>query len=88
MTPWTGGGYGEQTSRTWLASLAVALAIPATQAESELLFSCAGNVVTKNRNALAPENVEVVVLLRHSWAKVEEWEASNAAVARGGSAQL
>ena len=52
-----------------LASLARrVLAIPATQAESERLFSCAGNVVTKNSNAFVPENVELLVLLRHSWA--------------------
>ncbi|CAN0532857.1 unnamed protein product, partial [Laminaria digitata] len=46
------------------------LAIPPTQAESERLFSCAGNIVTKNRNGLAPENVELLVLLRHSWERV------------------
>lgn len=64
------------------------LAIPATQAESERLFSCAGNIVTKTRNRLAPSTVELLVLLRHSWKIVEEWEASNAAAigARGGSA--
>ncbi|CAM9856578.1 unnamed protein product [Ectocarpus sp. 12 AP-2014] len=65
------------------------LAIPATQAESERLFSCAGNIVTKNRNKLAPSTVELLVLLRHSWKIVEEREASNAAakrLARGGSA--
>ncbi|CAN0013254.1 unnamed protein product, partial [Ectocarpus sp. 13 AM-2016] len=39
------------------------LAIPATQAESERLFSCAGNIVTKNRNNLAPTTVELLVLL-------------------------
>ena len=58
------------------------LAIPATQAESERLFSCAGNIVTKNRNKLAPPTVELLVLLRHSWKIVEEWEASNNAAAR------
>ena len=63
------------------------LAIPATQAESERLFSCAGNIVTKNRNKLASSTVELLVLLRHSWKIVEEWEASNAAArgVRGGS---
>ncbi|CAN0279043.1 unnamed protein product [Ectocarpus sp. 4 AP-2014] len=58
------------------------LAVPATQAESERLFSCAGNVVTKNRNKLAPPTVELLVLLRHSWKIVEEWEESKAAAAR------
>eukprot|EP00904_Undaria_pinnatifida_P011858 jgi/Undpi1/7802/HiC_scaffold_23.g10275.m1 len=57
------------------------LAIPATQAESERLFSCAGNIVTKNRNNLAPTTVELLVLLRHSWKIVEEWKASNNAAA-------
>lgn len=61
------------------------LAIPATQAESERLFSCAGNIVTKNRNGLAPTTVELLVLLRHSWKIVEEWEESNnAGAARRG----
>ena len=59
------------------------LAIPATQAESERLFSCAGNIVTKNRNALSPENVELLVLLRHSWERVEQWEKSTAAETLG-----
>ncbi|CAM9559514.1 unnamed protein product, partial [Ectocarpus sp. 4 AP-2014] len=39
------------------------LAIPATQAESERLFSCAGNIGTKNRNKLASSTVELLVLL-------------------------
>ena len=73
-----------------LASLAChVLVIPATQVESERLFSCAGNIVTKNRNKLAPTTVELLVLLRHSWEIVEKWEASNAAATRaagGGSA--
>ena len=60
------------------------LAIPATQAESERLFSCAGNIVTKTRNRLAPSTVELLVLLRHSWKIVEEWEASNATAMGGG----
>ncbi|CAM9119466.1 unnamed protein product [Laminaria digitata] len=63
------------------------LAIPASQAESEGLSACAGDVVVKDRNALSSENVELVVVLRHSWEKVERWEASNAAVAKRGLAQ-
>ncbi|CAM9836586.1 unnamed protein product [Sphacelaria rigidula] len=43
------------------------MAIPATQAEPERLFSRAGNIVTKNRNTLAPATVELLVLLRHWW---------------------
>lgn len=59
------------------------LAIPATQVESERLFSCTGKIVSKNRNKLASSTVELLVLLRHSWKIVEEWEASYAAAAKG-----
>lgn len=58
------------------------MAIPATQAESERLFSCAGNIVAKNRNKLPPPTTELPVLLRHLRKVVEEWETSNVAAAR------
>ena len=60
------------------------LAIPATQAESERLFSCAGLIVTKTRNGLAPSTVELLILLRHSWKIVDEWNASKATAIGGG----
>ncbi|CAM9948436.1 unnamed protein product [Ectocarpus sp. 4 AP-2014] len=58
---------------------------PLANLETERLFSCAGNIVTKNRNKLASTTVELLVLLRHSRKIVEE--ASNAAArgVRGGS---
>lgn len=52
------------------------LAVRATQVESERLFSCAGNTVTKTRNTFAPTTVELLVPLHHSWGIVEKWEAS------------
>ena len=39
------------------------LAIPATQATSERLFSAAGNIVTSNRSKLLPENIEKLCFL-------------------------
>ena len=49
------------------------LAVPATQTHSERLFSCAGNVVTKTRNSLSPEHVELLVFLRSTWQVAEEY---------------
>ena len=39
------------------------LAIPATSAASERVFSTAGNIVTKNRNRLAPSSIEQLISL-------------------------
>ena len=66
------------------------LAIPATQVEPERLFSCTGNIVTKSRNRLARSSLELLVLLRHWWKIVEEWEASNVTAMGGvgGSAKV
>lgn len=33
---------------------------------------CTGNMVTKNRNGLSSENVEMVVPLRRPWDKVDQ----------------
>ena len=55
------------------------LAIPATQAQSERTFSDAGLVVTKSRNRLSAENVELMVALRNTWDVVEKWRASQKA---------
>ncbi|CAM9558001.1 unnamed protein product, partial [Pylaiella littoralis] len=47
-----------------LASLARrVLCIPAPQAQPERVFSSAGNVVTKSRSQLDPENLELTGLL-------------------------
>ena len=39
------------------------LAIPPTSADSERVFSCAGNVVTPNRCSLDPEKVRILIFL-------------------------
>jgi hypothetical protein len=50
-----------------LASLARNyLAIPASSVPCEQLFSIAGNIITKNRNSLAPETAQALLCLR-SW---------------------
>ncbi|CAN0520707.1 unnamed protein product, partial [Laminaria digitata] len=41
----------------------VYLAVPATSAASERVFSNAGNVITKKRNRLSPENAHNLVFL-------------------------
>ncbi|CAN0376577.1 unnamed protein product, partial [Pylaiella littoralis] len=41
------------------------LCIPASQAQSERVFSSASLVVTKKRSRLDPENVELMVFLRN-----------------------
>ena len=54
------------------------LAIPAWQAQSEPVFSSAGQVVTQTRNRLSSENVELLVALKNIWSVVEEWQQSKA----------
>ncbi|CAM9499597.1 unnamed protein product, partial [Sphacelaria rigidula] len=49
------------------------LAVLATQAHSERLFSCAGSVVIKTRNSLSPEHVELLVCSRSTWQVAEEY---------------
>ena len=48
------------------------LAIPATQAQSERMFSTAGLTVNKRRGSVDPENVELLVFLGCNWTSVDE----------------
>jgi len=60
----------------WLGVLARrVLAIPATSAAPERLFSTAGNVMTKKRSRLMCDNMEELVYLHEVWPQVREWEA-------------
>jgi hypothetical protein len=47
------------------------LAIPATSASSERLFSSGGNVVTTQRTSLDPSVVEKLVFYHENWQKLE-----------------
>lgn len=55
------------------------LAIPATQAQSERTFSSTRWILTKARNRLDPDNLELVVSLVYSSGLIDEWRRSNAA---------
>ena len=50
------------------------LAIPATQAWSEHMFSTAGRTVSIRRGSLDVENVESLFFLRCNWDAVEKWQ--------------
>ena len=54
------------------------LAITASQAQSERVFSSAGQIVTQTCNRLSSENVELLVALKNIWSVVEEWQLSKA----------
>ena len=54
------------------------LAIPASQAQSERVFSSAGQIVAQTRNRLSSENVELLGALKNIWSVVEEWQQSKA----------
>ena len=57
-----------------LASLAKRiLAIPASSAKSERVFSTGGNIVTAKRNRLAPKNVENLIKIKENMSKVEDF---------------
>jgi len=51
------------------------LAIPATSASIESIFSIGGNIITKARNSLQPETVKQLILLK-SWG-IKDWEELN-----------
>ena len=50
------------------------LGIPATQAQSERMFSTAGLTVNKRRGSLDLEDVELLIFLRCNWTAVDEWQ--------------
>ena len=50
------------------------LAIPATQAPSDRMFSTAGLTVNKRRGSLDLEDVELLIFLRCNWTAVDEWQ--------------
>ena len=51
------------------------LAVPATSASPERLFSTAGNQMTKKRCGLTCDNLETLVYLHEVWPKTREWES-------------
>jgi len=60
----------------WLDALARrVLAIPATSAAPERLFSTAGHVMTEKHNSLTCDNKEELVYLHDVWPQVRDWEA-------------
>ena len=50
------------------------LAIPATSAPSERVFSVAGLTITKLRSRLRPDNASCLVFLKENWAIADSWE--------------
>ena len=49
------------------------LAIPATSASSERVFSTAGQIVTKKRARLTGDAVTLLVWLKGAWDEVDEY---------------
>ena len=60
----------------WLALLArKVLAVPATSASPERMFSAAGHIMNKKHANLSVDHMEELVYLHEVWPKVREWEA-------------
>ena len=53
------------------------LAIPASSAKSERVFSTGGNMVTAMRNRLAPKKVEALVLIKENKAKIDAFKLNS-----------
>jgi len=51
------------------------LAVPATSAAPERMFSSAGNIMTKKRANLSCDHLEELMYLHEVWPKVREWKA-------------
>ena len=60
---------GARTSHVFLMSKLARtyLAVPAASTPSKRLFSAAGNIVTKKRATLSPENVNALISLNKNW---------------------
>ena len=59
----------------WIALLGrKVLAVPATSAAPERMFSSAGNIMTKKRARLSCDHL-VELMYLHEWSKVREWTA-------------
>jgi len=60
----------------WIALLGrKVLAVPATSAAPERMFSSAGNIMTKKRARLSCDHLEELMYLHEVWPKVREWTA-------------
>lgn len=60
----------------WIALLGrKVLAVPATSAAPERMFSAAGNIMTKKRARLTCDHLQELMYLHEVWAKVREWKA-------------
>jgi len=60
----------------WIALLGrKVLAIPATSAAPERMFSSAGIIMTKKRSRLSCDHLEELIYLHEVWPKVREWTA-------------
>jgi len=49
------------------------LAVPATSAAPERMFSLAGNIMTKKRARLSCDHLEELMYLHEVWPKVRKW---------------
>jgi len=60
----------------WIALLGrKVLAVPATSAAPEHMFSAAGNIMTKKRARLTCDHLEELMYLHEFWPKLSEWTA-------------
>jgi len=60
----------------WIALLGRnVLAVPATSAVPERMFSSVGNIMTKKRDRLSCDHLEELMYLHEVWPKVREWTA-------------
>ena len=60
----------------WIALLGrKVLAVPATSAAPERMFSSAGNIMTKKQARLSCDHLEEIMYLHKVWLKVREWTA-------------